>query len=29
MTLAVTFYNKEYGACIIMYVGVAVKGSLF
>lgn len=29
MTLTVTFYSKEYGTYIIMYAGVAVKGSLF
>lgn len=29
MTLAVTFYSREYGAYFIMHVGVAVKGSLF
>lgn len=29
VALTVTFYSNEYGAYIITYVGVAVKGSLF
>lgn len=29
ITLTVTCYSKDYDAYIIMYVGAAIKGSLF